>query len=123
MSPSTEDHDLSRLPKWAQSEITYLRRRVEELAREKIADYELAVTGGCDTWVDPYAEPTPAPLGKSQTVQFRLGDLAEAFHGNVHARTATIGGMPVVEITAPNGEDLHVIPRTANTVLVVPIKR
>jgi hypothetical protein len=63
------DHDLTKLPKWAQTEIETLRMRVAE------RDARLAVGPEDSTvFMDPYAD-VPKPLGDDPTIEFAVGDL------------------------------------------------
>jgi hypothetical protein len=61
-------HDITKLPKWAQREIS-------RLERDLAAAYEKISTGPEDSRIiaNPHGS-APAPLGSTATIQFSLGE-------------------------------------------------
>jgi hypothetical protein len=62
------EHDLSKLPKWAQQEISRLRANEKHLRRRIEAGPE-----DSNVFAEPYSD-SPTPLGKDTTIEFRFGD-------------------------------------------------
>lgn len=96
--------DLTKLPKWAQREITALEGSLaHERARLSAGPED------SDTFVDPYAE-APRPLGKGPLVEYRLGTLRDE---RIHVRLNEYGD---VEVRGTRG--IVLTPHASNVVLV-----
>lgn len=97
--------DITKLPKWAQSEIKRLNNNVESLSARLAAGPE-----DSDTFADPYAE-TPRPLGQGTTVEFRLSD-GDAWGNRIRVR-AKKGALYVL-----GGDGIAVFPQSSNTLVI-----
>jgi len=106
---TTDDPRYARLPKWAQRELSQLRRAVEEL-REERDEARRGTDGPSRVVVHPYAE-EPLRLHEHATVAFRVG---ESRHEEVHVRL----GNGAVEVFGTSGLVLR--GRAANLFEVYP---
>lgn len=97
------DHDITKLPKWAQAEIRRLR------ANEK---HHLERLGhgpeGSDTFASPFSD-APTPLGEGTLVEFRFGEgWGERFHARLEGERLIVSG----------GSSIAVLPQASNVVEV-----
>lgn len=110
------DHDLHRLPKWAQSRIAVLENRVQHLESKLNEGPEES-----DTFADPYGtfapgdnQPSGRPLGEGTIVRFWLGDDRRYKYVDVSAKV-TGRGKHYVNVHGGEGA-LSVRPSSSNVV-------
>ena len=100
------EHDIARLPKWAQSEIRRLRADVDFLTRKLKVGPE-----DSNTFADPYASYARRPLGKGPTIEFQLRD------GSIRARVEhDPNDVPYLDVNGSN--NLAVFPWAANALRI-----
>lgn len=98
------DHDITKLPKWAQSEISRLERNLAH-AEAKLAEGP----EDSDTFADPYAN-APRPLGKGTRIEFVAdAERRDRFHAHL-----TEDG--ILEVSG--GSSLQIQPHAANVVRI-----
>lgn len=99
------EHDISKLPKWAQAEIWRLQRNESSyLARLS------AGPDDSDTFADPYSD-APRPLGTGTSVEFRLDDVKVRVRVN-----RTRDGRPYLDVNG--GDSVAVYPHASNAIMV-----
>lgn len=98
--------DVTKLPKWAQAEISRLTRDLEyERARLAVGPED------SDTFADPYNH-TPRPLGRGTSIQFVL---EEGRGKTIHVRT-TQRHDGTVRLDVVGGDMIIVHPQSGNHV-------
>jgi hypothetical protein len=97
-------HDETKLPKYAQDELNRLRRDLAHAHAKLEAGPE-----DSDTFADPYLH--PRPLGKGESVEFRLNPQRK-----VRVRIAQTHRGPELDINADSG--LSIEPVAANAIRI-----
>jgi hypothetical protein len=107
MSARSDRHDLTKLPKWAQTLIAVLESDIRYLKAKVEAGPE-----NSNTFADPHADP-PRPLGQSPNIQFMLGrdDLRQYIQARIQQDH---NGTPYVYIMG--GDSIVIEPQSSNTV-------
>jgi hypothetical protein len=99
------EHDISGLPKWAQTEIQRLQRNESSYIARLSAGPE-----DSDTFADPYSD-ARRPLGKGTSIEFDLDGT------KVRVRLdRTHDGTPYLDVNGVDG--LAVYPRASNSVMI-----
>lgn len=102
------EHDIERLPKWAQREIRRLTNDVEHLRTRLEAGPE-----DSDTFADAFSE-SKRPLGRGTQIEFRFGDRwDQRFMVRLEGRRLIVAG----------GERIAVRPQASNVVEIESVAR
>jgi hypothetical protein len=100
-----KEHDITKLPKWAQREIS-------RLTRDLVANKAKLAQGpeNSNVFADPYSD-APRPLGRDTSISFRLTD--EDRRSN-----RVIVRMDGDKLVIQGGDSLSILPRASNSFYV-----
>ena len=111
------DHDMTRIPKWAQAAILELERKVEQ-RDSTIRSLRAQLSAGPEdsrVFADPYSD-SPRPLGSDPLVRFGGPEFERTFDvqlsgGGIQVLVNDDGGVPVIMPQSRNTFTIAIIPR------------